>query len=144
MTIIINSFITKLMTEYSKIKFDAIGAFASGLCMVHCIATPFFLIASACSASCCSSAPLWWQWLDYLFLFISFFAIIQASRSTTSELIKYGLWISWILLFLFIINVKMEWVYLAENLKFIPAFTLVGLHLYNMRYCQCDIDECCL
>ena len=40
------------------------------------------------------------------------------------------------------INIKLEWVQLAENLKFIPAFILVGLHTYNMRYNQCD-EECC-
>ena len=125
------------------IKFDAIGAFASGLCMIHCIATPFFFIASACSASCCSSAPLWWKWLDYFFLFISFFAIIQASRSTTSELIKYGLYASWITLFLLILNINFQWIHLAENVKFIPAFMLVGFHMYNMRYCQCENKECC-
>ena len=127
-----------------KIQFDAVGAFASGLCMAHCIATPFFFIASACSASCCSTAtPLWWQWLDYLFLFISFFAIIQTSKSTNSEWIIYGLVTSWVSLCFFILNIKFGWVQLAENIKFIPAFMLVSLHLYNMRYCQCDKNECC-
>ena len=130
-------------TGLFKIKSDAIGALASGLCMIHCLATPFFFIASACSASCCNTAPLWWQWMDYFFLFISFFAIIQVTRSTINEWITYGLWTSWVVLFLLIFNIKFGWVTLAENLKFIPAFTLVGLHLYNMRYCQCDKNECC-
>ncbi len=126
-----------------KIEFDAVGAFASGLCMAHCIATPFFFIASACSASCCDTTHLWWQWLDYFFLFISFFAIIQTSKSTKSEWIIYGLLTSWVALCFFIINIKFGWVQLAENIKFIPAFMLVSLHLYNMRYCQCDKNECC-
>ena len=130
-------------TGLFKIKSDAIGALASGLCMIHCLATPFFFIASACSASCCNTAPLWWQWMDYFFLFISFFAIIQAARATKNEWVTYGLWTSWVALFLMIFNIKFGWVTLAENLKFIPAFTLVGLHLYNMRYCQCDKNECC-
>lgn len=130
-------------TGLFKIQSDTIGALASGLCMIHCLATPFFFIASACSASCCNTAPLWWQWMDYFFLFISFFSIIQATRSTTNEWISYGLWTSWVALFLLIFNIKFGWVNLAENLKFIPAFTLVGLHLYNMRYCQCDSNECC-
>ena len=130
-------------TGLFKIKSDAIGALASGLCMIHCLATPFFFIASACSASCCNTAPLWWQWMDYFFLFISFFAIIQATRATKNEWVTYGLWTSCVALFLMIFNIKFGWVTLAENLKFIPAFTLVGLHLYNMRYCQCDKNECC-
>ena len=130
-------------TGLFKIQSDAIGDLASGLFMIHCLATPFFFIASACSASCCNMAPLWWQWMDYFFLFISFFAIIQATRSTTNEWISYGLWTRWVALFLLIFNIKFGWVNIAENLKFIPAFTLVGLHLYNMRYCQCDSNECC-
>ena len=75
----------RLILNQSKIKFDTIGAFASGLCMLHCIATPFFFIASACSSSCCSAAPSWWQWIDYGFLGISFFSIYQATKSTTKS-----------------------------------------------------------
>ena len=101
-----------------------------------------FFIASACSSSCCNNAPAWWQWMDYLFLTISFFAILQAVKSTTNAWVKQGLWISWAGLFFLIINIKLEWVNIAENIKFIPAFMLVALHMYNMRYCQCD-EDCC-
>ena len=62
----INVSIKKIIFETLNIKSDTIGALASGLCMVHCLATPFFFIASACSASCCSNTPLWWQWMDYM------------------------------------------------------------------------------
>ena len=133
----ISIYYKQFIIKNSKIKFDAIGAFVSGLCMLHCITTPFFFIASACSSSCCGSAPSWWQWIDYGFLFISFFSIYQATKSTTKEWVTQGLWYSWLTLFFLIINVKLEWFQFAENLKFIPAFMLVGLHLYNMRYCQC-------
>ena len=139
---VINVSIKKIIFETLNIKSDTIGAFASGLCMVHCLATPFFFIASACSASCCSNTPLWWQWMDYIFLVISFFAIIQASKSSNNEWIKFGLWISWSVLFLLIINIRLDMVHITENIKFIPAFTLVGLHVYNMRYCQCEQDCC--
>ena len=127
---------------FSNIKSDTVGALASALCMLHCLATPFFFIASACSLSCCSNTPLWWQWMDYLFLGISFFAIKYATKSSSEDWVVKGLWVSWSVLFLFIVNLKFEWIHLAENLKFIPAFALVGLHVYNMRYCQCK-KECC-
>tara|TARA_B100001250_G_C19738662_1_gene762032 strand:+ start:602 stop:1036 length:435 start_codon:yes stop_codon:yes gene_type:complete len=140
---LINITAKKLIIKNLKISSDAIGAFASGLCMLHCLATPFFFIASACSSSCCNNAPAWWQWMDYLFLAISFFAIKQVVKSSMKEWVTQGLWINWVILFFFIINVKLEWFQLAENLKFIPAFTLVFLHLYNMKYCQCDAKECC-
>ena len=138
----LNIYIEKLIFETFKIKSDSIGALASALCMAHCIATPFFFIASACSASCCNNSPLWWQWLDYCFLIISFFAITQATKSTKYDWIKLGLWISWAGLFLSILNVKFMWLYMNSNVKFIPAFTLVVLHVYNMKFCQCK-EQCC-
>tara|TARA_A100001037_G_C15124133_1_gene625329 strand:+ start:1417 stop:1842 length:426 start_codon:yes stop_codon:yes gene_type:complete len=137
----LNIYIEKLISEPLKLNSDTIGALASGLCMAHCIATPFFFIASACSSSCCDNSPIWWQWLDYFFLFISFFAINQSTKSRNNEWIKFGLWISWTGLFLSILNVKFGWIYLAENVKYIPAFMLVALHMYNMKFCQCK--DCC-
>ena len=47
---------------------DNIGIIASSLCMIHCIGTPFLFIAKACSVSCCSDVPIWWQLIDYFFL----------------------------------------------------------------------------
>ena len=87
-----------------KIKIDGIGAFVSALCMIHCLATPVFFIASACSASCCNLAPTWWQTLDYVFLFISVFAIFQSSKTSNNTRIITGLWISWLCLCFFIFN----------------------------------------
>ena len=60
-----------------KIKVDSVGAFISGLCMVHCLSTPVFFIASACSAACCNLAPAWWQAMDYFFLVISLLSLIH-------------------------------------------------------------------
>ena len=77
-------------------KSDTIGALSSGLCMIHCLATPFFFFATTCSASCCSTAPSWWQWLDYFFLIISFIAVKRSAKLTNSNLVKYSLWMSWI------------------------------------------------
>ena len=131
------------MLNISLPKSDAIGAMSSSLCMIHCIATPFFFFAATGTASCCSATPEWWQWLDYMFLFISFFAVRQSTKNTDYKLIKYGLWISWIGLFILVFNVKFQWFFISENSKFIPAFSLVGLHLYNLRYCKCEDKECC-
>ena len=132
----------KFAVDSELFKSDALGAIASGLCILHCLATPFFFIASACSLSCCNNAPLWWQWMDYVFLGISFLAIKYATKSSSKDWVVQGLWVAWVTLFIAILNVKMEWIYLSENIKFIPAFALVGLHMYNMRYCKCE-KECC-
>ena len=45
--------------------------------------------------------------------------------------------------FLLIINEKVEWFYLAEIITYFVAFTLAGLHIYNLNYCQCKSEECC-
>ena len=124
-------------------KSDAVGVISSGLCMIHCLATPVFFIAATCSTSCCNAAPLWWQWIDYAFLIISFIAITHSIKSTNSNLVKYGLWVSWVALFLFILNIQFQWFSISDNIKFIPAFSLIGFHLYNIRYCKCNDDNCC-
>ena len=59
------------MIAILKQKSDLIGAIASFICMIHCLATPFLFIASACSKSCCAAAPKWWVWLDFVFLSLS-------------------------------------------------------------------------
>ena len=131
------------MFNVSASKSDFIGACSSGLCMIHCIATPFFFFASTCSVTCCSAAPEWWKWIDYTFLAISFAAVYHSTNSETSQLIKYGLWISWLGLFLFLLNTRLEWFYISENIKFIPAFSLIGFHLYNLKYYKCNASDCC-
>ncbi len=131
------------MLNISIRKYDSLGALASGLCMIHCIATPFLFIASACTVSCCSTTPLWWQWIDYAFLGISLFAVINVSKSSANNFIKYGLCISWMGLFLFLLNAKFLWFSLSINLKYIPALSLVSLHIYNLRFGKCKNDECC-
>ena len=124
-------------------KPDGLGALASTLCMLHCLATPFLFIAQAGSAHCCDEAPVWWRTLDFLFLVISFVAIYRSTQTTTSGLIKPGLWISWLVLSFIIINEKIGWFHLPELLTYLSAATLVILHLYNLNYCQCETEDCC-
>ena len=127
-----------------KQKSDVIGAFASFICMIHCLATPFLFIASACSKSCCASAPTWWIWLDFIFLFISFFAVYRSTNSTSKTWIKPVLWTSWIALLSFILIEHNSSLVLSNFFKYISALSLAGFHIYNMKYCQCENDECCV
>ena len=124
-------------------KSDTIGALSSGLCMIHCFATPFFFVASACSKSCCSAAPNWWLTIDYIFLIISFIAVLFSTKNSTSNFIKVGLWLSWLGLFIFILNISYGFIDISDNIKFIPAFSLIGFHLYNIRFCRHTNKECC-
>ena len=138
---IINISLKLILKPFSS-NSDTVGAFASGLCMLHCLATPFFFFASACSSSCCNNTPLWWQWMDYLFLGISFFAIQRITALSRKEWVTQGLWVAWGLLLLSVINIKLQMFQIPANFKFIPAFALVGLHVYNMQFRQCAKDCC--
>lgn len=124
-------------------KSDNIGALASTLCMIHCFATPFIFIAQTCSASCCATAPAWWQWIDYFFLVISFFAVYNSTQTSSKKWVKIALWISWTGLFIAILNERTSLIHLPHLFKYIMASSLVILHLYNRKYCQCKEDNCC-
>ena len=126
-----------------KQKSDLIGAIASFTCMIHCIATPFLFIASACSKSCCASAPTWWIWLDFIFLFISFFAVYRSTQTTSKSWMKPALWTAWAGLLITILIEQSGWLYFSEYFKYTAAFSLIGFHLYNLKYCQCKSNKCC-
>lgn len=121
---------------------DLFGAFASSLCLIHCLATPFIFLAQAGAATCCESAPFWWHSIDYVFLVISFIAVYYSATNTSLKWMPVALYSGWGLLALFILNEKFHLFHLDHLFIFIPAMGLVGLHLYNRRYCNCD-DEAC-
>ena len=121
---------------------DLIGATASTLCTIHCMATPFLFFASTCTKSCCASAPLWWIWTDYAFLFISLFAVYKSTKSTSKFWIKIILWGSWIALSFFIFMEQNTQLKLSDYYKYSAALSLAFFHVYNLKYCQCESDNC--
>jgi hypothetical protein len=125
-----------------KQKSDSVGAIASSLCLIHCVATPFLFIAQATSATCCSTPPLWWRIMDYIFLLISFFAVYRSTQTTSSSWMKPLLWLSWSLLCFIILNEKISLLSIPEYFIYFPAITLTILHLYNKKYCQCNTTNC--
>lgn len=125
-------------------KSDNIGAIASTLCLIHCIATPLIFIVQSCSLTCCSESPVWWSSLDYFFLIISFFSVQHSTRNTSKNWIKPALWISFLCLFIVVVNEKIDLFYISDNILYVPAISLITLHLYNRKYCKCDSNTCCL
>ena len=124
-------------------KPDTIGSLASTLCLLHCLATPFIFITQACTMSCCADAPIWWQSIDYIFIVISFFAILGATKTSTNKIISRLLWITWFIFFALILNKSLGLIYLDKNFGYTAGITLACLHIYNLRYCQCKSDDCC-
>lgn len=127
-----------------KSRTDIIGMLASILCMIHCIATPFIFLAKSCSSSCCEASPGWWSWLDFFFLLISFYAVYQSSQLTTKKWVKYTMWVCWILLLITILNEYVQLLSLYRNSNYLPAIMLVIIHFYNLKFCKCKTDTCCI
>ena len=127
-----------------SLPFDTIGIIAGMLCTVHCLATPLLFIAKACSSVCCADAPVWWQLIDYAFLIISFIAIYFITKKSTLSWIKITFWISWFLLLLTLLNHTFRIISLPEYLIYIPASAIIILHFYNLKFCKCSEDSCCI
>jgi hypothetical protein len=106
------------------------------------MATPFLFFASTCTKSCCASAPLWWMWIDYGFLFISLFAVYKSSKNTTKFWIKLVLWGSWTALSSFIFLEQNTELNLSDYYKYSAAVSLALFHVYNLKYCKCESDNC--
>ena len=124
-------------------KPDTIGAIVSTLCVVHCLLTPLLFVAQSYTATHSHEAPFWWKNLDYLFILISVIAVYESTKKSTNKLIKAGLWMNWIMLFLLILNEKLVWIELDEIITYCVALTLSMLHIYNLNYCQCETENCC-
>ena len=127
-----------------KINSDLIGASASTLCTIHCLATPLVFVASACTQSCCTTAPTWWIAIDYFFLIISFVAVYRSAKTTSAIWIKPVIWLYWTALFVLIIVEHNLSIQISPYYKYIAAISLAITHIYNMKYCQCNNDECCV
>ena len=126
------------------INTDSVGIFAGALCMIHCIATPFIFIVKACSSSCCADAPLWWTIIDYFFILISFIAIYFSTKNSSVKWIKFALWISWGILLITILNHSLLIFNVNKYFIYFPASSIILLHFYNIKYCQCKDTKCCI
>ncbi|CAM1372358.1 MerC mercury resistance protein [Tenacibaculum litopenaei] len=122
-------------------KSDSLGVMAGGLCLVHCIVTPLlFLIQPMANSS--DDAFSWWKSMDYIFLLISLIAVFNSAKSTPKAWVKIGLWTAWLALTAAVINEKLAYFEWTEFAVYIPALSLVVLHIYNSRYCTCGGAAC--
>lgn len=128
--------------QYLHKNSDKLGAISSTICAIHCMATPFLFIAKSCSVTCCSETPSWWKAIDVLFLVISFIAIYFSAKNSSNTYIKFGLYVSWLILALIIANDYADLITLPHWVIYLPAFSLVILHIYNIKYCRCKAGCC--
>lgn len=132
----------KLFLNWKTERSDVAGAMASGLCMLHCLATPFLFVTQSELASDHSASPQWWGAIDFVMLGVSLLAVYWSVKNTSAHWMKYGLWICWVALALFILFDKFVG-HVHGHYFYLPAIGLVVLHLVNRKYCQCADDSCC-
>ncbi|OEK08325.1 hypothetical protein A8C32_02415 [Flavivirga aquatica] len=125
-------------------KSDSIGVLSSGLCLLHCLATPFLFVSQTHISQCFETKPIWWSSIDFIFIIVSAVAIYRTVKTTTRQWIKIALWINWFIVLVLIINEKMGWLHLSESFIYFPAGGLIFFHIYNSKYCQCKNGECCV
>ena len=125
------------------INSDRIGALSSGLCMLHCFATPFLFLSQSSLIFISVDFTLTWFILNYVFLFISFIAIYHSVKNSTNRFIRIFLYLFWVVLSGLIINESLEIFSIPEAATYFSASSLICLHIYNLRYCRCDDEDCC-
>ncbi|MDB2385218.1 MerC domain-containing protein [Polaribacter sp.] len=126
------------------IKSDKIGILSSAMCFIHCLLTPILFALPLGNYSEHASGSFLWSNLDYLFLFIGFLAIFHSSKNTSKKVVKILFWVLWSVLFLLVINEKNELIHLPEIIMYAVTISLVILHAYNLKYCTCKEDNCCV
>ena len=130
----------KLIIKHS----DYVGASASGLCLIHCIATPILFLSQASLISISNEMLFLWQSLNFLFLAISFIAIYYSVKNSSNSYVKILLFLSWLILSGLILIELFEILSIAEFYTYIAAISLSILHIYNLNYCRCEDDSCCV
>ena len=130
----------RLIIKYS----DYVGASASGLCLIHCIATPILLLSQASLISIVNERLFLWQSLNFLFLAISFIAIYYSVQNSSNLYVKILFFLNWLILSTLILIELFEILSIAEFYTYIAAISLSILHIYNLNYCRCEDDSCCV
>ena len=132
------------MIRSISIKADVVGVISSLLCLIHCFATPILFFSHSSISSEIQLTPIWWETLDFSFLAISFLAIYRSTQTTTKRIMKYLLWSFWALLFTFMLNEKISIINISAIYGDLSAVILALLHIYNLSFCQCKDDNCCI
>jgi len=137
----------QLVKKLSQNKSDILGSLASGICLIHCLATPFLFMAHVEAGHHVHDhhhghSPFWWQMIDIAFLLVSFAAVYWSAKNSSKKWMKIALFVSWAALAMILINEKLALFHWVEELIYLPTLALIGLHLYNRMYCQCENDEC--
>jgi hypothetical protein len=114
------------------LKSDTVGILSSLLCLIHCFIGPFIFMVWTSSTAQSNYTSNYWYLLDFLFLIVSFWTIYKATKQTRKAWFRFGFWSSWILLSTILINEKIAFTEISEALIFVPTFSIIVLHIFNL------------
>ena len=130
----------KLSIKYS----DKVGAASNILCLLHCFATPFIFLSQTQTAHIGHDVPFAWQIINYFFITISGIAVYSSVKNSSNYIVKVFMVLFWLILSFLIISEGIELLHLPELLTYLSASFLSLLHIYNLKYCTCNEEECCI
>tara|TARA_A100001011_G_scaffold114103_1_gene120754 strand:- start:942 stop:1352 length:411 start_codon:yes stop_codon:yes gene_type:complete len=122
---------------------DHVGILSSCLCLAHCVLTPLFFLYQVEISSLTGGATFFWYSLNYLFLIISFFAVSRSIKYSSNKSIKNLMLISWFLLSGLILNEQLELFLIPEFFSYSAGISLCFFHIYNLKFCRCEDENCC-
>ena len=127
-----------------RIYTDHLGVLYGVLCMAHCAFTPFLFLSQVQLILTYSEFPFLWNSLNILFLTLSFSAVYFSSIYSSNKYVKIMMFLFWGLLTFTILNELFELYHIQEFYAYLFATTLCVLHIYNLKYCRCVDDNCCV
>lgn len=107
-------------------KSDIVGMVTSVLCLIHCVSLPFIFAAGIFSSSLFLEDM---HWLDYVFIFLAFLAVVYSSRKTNQNWIRNGLWITLVVFSAAILLHEIHNAFLYVSVC--ASFCLIILHFLN-------------
>lgn len=123
-----------------KYFFDYLGIFGSGLCLLHCLATPVLIFTRPYFQEKVSNGVENHYW-DYLFLLVCFVAVFSTTLHLESKKIATSFWLFFVP---FAISILFE-----EDFKYLDfvgygsSIGLIVTHLINIKHCKkCQTKNC--
>lgn len=128
------------MKQRLKTKSDFIGILVTGLCTLHCAATPLIVTAFPFVSQSYTHhghdhvhGGWLWESLDIVFLVIGFFAIRYSIKHSSTAWVQYLFWFTWIGLAIGI-GLDRIGMGLGSTVMYIASFALIALHIFNYSF----------
>ena len=130
--------------KIKAINSDKMGIISSLFCLLHCAITPILFISQPNVFNTYLEFPeLWWRLASLLVIPVSLYAVYRSNKITTNRSLGTTMWLCCFILLATIINEAFEIFSLEEYFSYGASITLGFLHVYNLKYCTCNDDDCC-